>query len=261
MDNNDVVNSCATLGKCDGSCDTSEECACSCAISSEKDEPYKKDDEKDDKPDDEKDDEKDEKEKEKEKEKEIISAKAQEIINNTTKEDIEGLKNLQNYSLSIGLPAVRGLFQIMIEESVLQDGDKQKMFHQVSNFSPITEVGCTEIQFYNTETKLISTAHILLDRCPHNYDFGVNLEKLKKCISLEGMEKINYNMSMMIQTARALYRKIAKDHINLICYINGLKNNDPCLEFLDTKVDFANTTLYLQKFPITDRIGIKIYIT
>ena len=166
-----------------------------------------------------------------------------------------GLKDLQNLTMSMGLPAARATFQYMIKAAGLRGAAKTDAMRAVAGLSPVTEVGCMKVDFFNRTTGAPSIAYLVLDKCPRLHDLGAQLAKLKVHTSDDKWPEVIRSISVLLHIGRSVYAQTAREHLDLIRQIHGSAASDPCTEYLDLQVDRNNTTLYLKKdWP--GRIGI-----
>jgi len=186
-----------------------------------------------------------------------LTARATEFLGKLSDEDKRGIQDLHNLSLSMGLPAARATFTMMVEAAGLHGKKKTKISNAILNISPVTEVGCYKVDFFNKDTGKADVAYMLLDVCHRDHDLGAELDCLKKHATEEKWAEILKHLSMLVALARKTYSETARSHISLIRGIFGLSAFDPCTAYLDYKVDPGNTTLYIDPTWPT-RIGIWI---
>lgn len=180
-------------------------------------------------------------------------ARAAQMLEEMSQEDAEGLRDLQNLTLSMGLPATRALFRQMVVASGIRGADKEAAKREITEFSPVTEVGCMKVDFHDRTTNRGSVAYLLLDACPKAHDLGTQLDKLRsRCAEAKWPEVLRH-LSMLIQIGRSVYAQVAKRHAALLGKLVG----DRRAEYSEVKVDRENTTLYLNsEWP--NRVGIYV---
>jgi len=184
-------------------------------------------------------------------------ARASAMLTTMTSDDEAGLKDLQNLTLSMGLPSTRSMFQSMIENSKLRGVAKKDAIRAVADFSPVTESGCMKVDFFNQVLGAPDIAYLVLHKCPRDHNLEAQLNKLKPHVLAEKWAEVTRSLSMLIYIGRSVYGQIARANLGLIRDIHGAAADDPCTEYLDLKVDVENTTLYLDaSWP--SRIGIYI---
>jgi hypothetical protein len=183
---------------------------------------------------------------------------AAELIKNIPNEDREGLKDLQNLTLAMGIPGTRLLFQSMVENSKLRGVAKKDALATIDKFSPITEVGCMKIDFFNKTTNSPDIAYLLLDKCSKNHNFGEQLDKIKCHISDTKWQDVIKSISMLIHVGRSVYSQLARMNIDLIKKIYNIQDDAQCAKYLDLQVDMTNTTLFNND---ADRLGIFVRFT
>lgn len=168
-----------------------------------------------------------------------------------------GLQDLQNLTISIGLPAARSAFTYMISCSKASKSVKQAALQTLANVSPITETGCMQVDFYNQVTKAPDIAYLLLDKCGIDHKLGEQLEKLQALTLPEKWPVVIKHLSMIIFIGRQVFNQITRMNLPTIRKLFKLADDDPCTEYLDFKVDTSNTTLYI-KPEWAERVGIFI---
>ena len=184
-------------------------------------------------------------------------ARASELLTTMSSNDEAGLKDLQNLTLSMGLPSTRSMFQCMIENSNLRGVAKKDAIRAVADFSPVSESGCTTVDFFNQVSGAPDIAYLVLHKCPRDHNLEAQLNKLKPHVLAEKWAEVTRSLSMLIYIGRSVYGQIARANLGLIRDIHGAAADDPCTDYLDLKVDVENTTLYLDaSWP--SRIGIYV---
>ena len=184
-------------------------------------------------------------------------ARASELLTTMTSNDEAGLKDLQNLTLSMGLPSTRSMFKCMIENSNLRGVAKKDAIRAVADFSPVSESGCMKVDFFNQALGAPDIAYLVLHKCPRDHNLEAQLNKLKPHVLAEKWAEVTRSLSMLIYIGRSVYGQIARANLGLIRDIHGAAADDPCTDYLDLKVDVENTTLYLDaSWP--SRIGIYV---
>jgi hypothetical protein len=133
----------------------------------------------------------------------------------------------------------------MIEASGIRGAEKKKALRAVAALSPVTEIGCMQVDFFNRASGSSDVAYLVLDRCPPGHDLGAQLDKLKRVVSEEKWPEVIRSLSMLVNIGRAVYAQTARDNIDLIRQIWGFAAEDLCTKYLDMQVDKSNTTLFL----------------
>jgi len=180
-----------------------------------------------------------------------------EFLAKVSENDKKGLVDLQNLSLSMGLPAARATFMAMIEAAQLRGKKKTKASNMVRAFSPVTEHGCMQVDFRDKDTGAPRVMYMVLDECPQKHNLDAELDKLKPHATEEKWGEILKHLSYLVYLGRMTYCEIAKANVSLIRKIFGLPDSHPCTEYLSYKIDPSNTTLYIDPGWPT-RIGIFI---
>jgi hypothetical protein len=171
-------------------------------------------------------------------------ARAAEMLQEMNAPD-SGLKDMQNLTLSIGLPTARAAFLYMIRAANIRGAAKAKAIAAISDFSPVTEVGCMKVDFFNTTTGKKDIAYLVLDECPKHHNLGRQLDRMKEHVADDAWPKIVKHLSMLIHIGRSVYGNVARKNLTLIRSIFGLAEDDPCEKYLDFQIDRENTTLFL----------------
>ena len=171
--------------------------------------------------------------------------------------DERGLKDLQDLTLSMGLPATRAIFQFMVEAANLRGVVRAEAEERIAEFSPLTEIGCMKVDFFNQSTGAPDIAYLVLDRCSRYHDLGSELDKLKVHISDKKWPDIIRSISTLVHVGRTVYGQAARKHLSLIQQIFDGAADDPGTKYLDLQVDPKNTTLFIEaSWP--SRVGIYI---
>ncbi len=184
-------------------------------------------------------------------------ARVDELLSKVSDNDKKGLMDLQNLSLSMGLPAARATFMAMVEAANLKGKKKTKICNMIRSLSPVTEIGCMQVDFCDKNTGAARVLYMVLEECPRDHDFGAELNKLQPHTTEEKWSEVLKHLSMLVYLGRKTYGDIAKNNVGVIREIFGLPDSDLCTEYLQYQVDPANTTLYVKPdWPV--RIGIFI---
>jgi len=181
---------------------------------------------------------------------------ATEILRNSTSDDEKGLKDLQNLTLSMGLPITRIMFQYMLDDANIKGSTKKIILQDIDAISPITEIGCMKVDFFNKKTNQADVAYLVLDRCSNNHCLSTQLDKLKNVVADVKWPDVIRSISMLIHIGRSVYSQVSRKNINIIRQIYNKSIND-CAKYLDLQVDLDNTTLYLDESWL-GRVGIYI---
>ena len=169
--------------------------------------------------------------------------------------DAEGIRSLQNLTQSVGLPAARISFEFMLDAFKVSSKLRSEAMKEIKAFSPITEVGCMQVDFFNMITAKADTAYLVLDRCPFNHDLGAELRKIKTLIEPDKWVEVVKHLSMMVYLGRTVYSQTAAEHKPLLRRIYDRKPDDNCEDLMKLGIDSRNTTLFVDpRWPM--RIGI-----
>ena len=182
-------------------------------------------------------------------------ARAQNLLRGTNDEDAAGLRDLQNLTLSMGLPATRIIFRHMIAASGKRGAVKRDATREVRELSPLTEVGCMRVDFLNRMTQKPDIAYLLLDQCPKTHNLGAQLDKLKSLVADEKWPDVLKHFSMLVHIGRSVYGNVTRQRLPLIRRLFDLSPDDKCEKYLDLQIDRSNTTLFIDvDWP--NRVGI-----
>lgn len=188
-----------------------------------------------------------------------VQDRARELASKMTPDDVEGLRDLQNLTLAMALPAVREIFKQMIAKARLGNESAAEAYKEVEAFSPITEFGCMRVDFHNKTTNRPDIAYLSLKKCKADYNFDQEINKLRKLVAEDKWPNVLTHLSMLVYIGRSVYGQISRLHAPLLRRIFRLPAADPCTNYIDLKVDGVNTTLYVDKND-TWRIGIFIQL-
>lgn len=165
---------------------------------------------------------------------------AEDILKNRP-QDAAGLRDLQNLSLSMGLPATRSLFRHMIAASDASAAVKLEVSRAVAGLSPVSEVGCMKVDYVDKLNGQPAVAYLLLGACDKNHDMVRQINKLKPFIGDDKWAEILQHLSMLMYFGRNVYANSAKQLRESIASLNI----GPVEDFLEAKVDAESSTLYL----------------
>jgi len=176
-----------------------------------------------------------------------------------TPEDREGLQSLQNLSLSMGLPAARACFRMMLEANAAGAPLRAWANRQIDAFSPVTEVGCLQVDYFDTIVSKPAVARILLEECDRDHDFGAQLGALRARVSPEKWVEVIKHVSMLVHLGRSVYAQLAEANRPLIRKIYGRPASHDCAAEMKLGVDSRNTTLFVDpRWP--RRIGVFVHL-
>lgn len=179
-----------------------------------------------------------------------VLARAQQVLAAMSDEEKAGIHDLENLVVSMGLPAVRAAFRDMVDAACAQGrlsaADKAAARDEIRGFSAVTEVGCVQVDFHNCATGRPDRAYLLLAPCPRRHDFGRQIDKLKPLVAPGRWPELLRHLSVLFNTGRRVYAKVAREHLPLVRKLAGRAADDDCAALLDLQVDAANTTLYVE---------------
>jgi hypothetical protein len=190
-------------------------------------------------------------------------ARAQEIVaeaRNNGKDPaelVQGLRDMQNLTISIGLPVPRILFREMVAAARANPGRKKTWGRQLARMSDVQETGCIGVDFFDTQTRAANKAYLVLDACGADHDLGAQLDRLFARVGADKRDELREHLSMLIHLGREAYGHMsvaARPILTEIAKKVPAADGRP-LDFLALRVDPANTTLYLDA-PGAQRVGI-----
>jgi hypothetical protein len=169
-----------------------------------------------------------------------------------------GLKDMQNLTLAIGLPAARVALRQLVDAGNAEGVTKTAMMRIIDRISPITEPGCIQIDFYHKERKAMDTVYLELDSCDRGHDLDSQLGKIKPHVDPTKWTGILQHLSVLIGIGRSVYAKLAHENEHLIHEIRRhLPERDAQVELRTMTADRTNTTLYLIDH-LPKRVGIYV---
>lgn len=195
-----------------------------------------------------------------------VRTRAREIVSGTSAETprgalpgaLEGMQDMHNLTLAIGLPVPRILFAQMVEAAAASAGRKKVWLRQLKDMSAVRETGCIQVDFYDVQAGKKNTAYLVLEECDENHDFGAQLDKVYSRIAEDKQDEIRKHLSMLVYLGRSAYgQMLVKNGPTLAKITQHLPPGDDGKPF-DPRVigvDPANTTLYIS-LPKTKRVGI-----
>ena len=171
--------------------------------------------------------------------------RAQQMLNEMKGGDADGIRDLKNLTLSMGLPSTRALFRQMITASGVRGQVKSDAQREVAEFSPVTEVGCMKVDFFNKTTGRADIAYLLLDQCPKTHNLGDQLDRLKVHVSDEKWPEVLRHLSMLVHIGRSVFGQTARQHLDLIRRLFGLAPDADCAKYIDVQIARENTTFFI----------------
>jgi len=186
-----------------------------------------------------------------------IEAQAHQLLDKmeATQEDAEGVRSLQNLTLSIGLPAARECFYAMLNANAVSPALRASATREIKAFSPITEVGCMRVDFFNMITAKADVRYLVLEKCPSDHNLGAELHKLKSIVDGDKWVEVVKHLSMLVYLGRSTYAQLAALNKPLLRRIYKRADDDECADLMALGVDSRNTTLFVNpRWPV--RVGI-----
>lgn len=191
-----------------------------------------------------------------------IEARAREFISRTgiDASDREGLLHMQNLTLSMGLHTARSCFRAMLDANAVSGAMRAAAEREIAAFSPVTEVGCMRVDFFNMITAGPDAAYLVLETCPPNHDLSAQLHKLHRLVDGDKWIEVLKHLSMLVHLGRSVYNQIAQQNLPLLRRIYKRGADDDCADLLQLGVDSRNTTLFVDpRWP--ERVGIFVKLS
>lgn len=186
-----------------------------------------------------------------------VEERAREFIARTGMDasDREGLIHMQNLTLSMGLHTARACFRAMLDANAVAGAARAAAEREITAFSPVTEVGCMRVDFFNMLTAGPDTAYLVLEQCPPNHDLSAQLHKLHRLVDGDKWLEVLKHLSMLVNLGRSVFNQIAQQNLPLLRRIYKRGSGDACADLLHLGVDSRNTTLFVDpRWPV--RVGI-----
>lgn len=194
-----------------------------------------------------------------------LARKAAKIIEDARRKDpnaVAGFEEIRKHAATIGFPAVRETFTILLERGFSPGPERDEMMKKLSDLFPITEVGSIEVEFFNKALGRADKAHLVLQRCPREHDLGAQLDKLRNSFDPAHAEamwaSVQKQLSILVFIGRDVYKRTVEQaggFVAQLCRVCDL----PAGLLASLGVDKANTTLYLDpEWP--ERVGIFVHL-
>lgn len=186
-----------------------------------------------------------------------VETRAREFIARTGMDasDREGLIHMQNLTLSMGLHTARACFRAMLDANAVAGAARAAAEQEITAFSPVTEVGCMRVDFFNMLTAGPDTAYLVLEQCPPNHNLSAQLHKLHRLVDSEKWIEVLKHLSMLVHLGRSVFNQIAQQNLPLLRRIYKRGAGDACADLLHLGVDSRNTTLFVDpRWPV--RVGV-----
>lgn len=174
---------------------------------------------------------------------EAARRRALELIGDRSAEPVnrEDLANLAALQQSIGSHIVQGFFRHMVRVSGLRAAEKRDARQLIKSYYATDGEGCLRVEFHDRTTGGANVAYMSLRECAPDHDLGAQLEKLRPRCADDKWTAVVQHLSRLVHMGRAVYRQFAENNRDLLRRAAG----DRAEEFLNLKVDPANTTLFL----------------
>lgn len=182
-----------------------------------------------------------------------VQERAREALKNMSEEEKAGMRDFHLLTMSMGIPVVRIILKNLVMMKVAPEA-REEIIDRISKLFPqVNDHGCMKVDYFNTTDEAPATTYIMLDECPIDHNFDVQLDRLKCHVAPKKWPEIIQHISVLIQIGRSIYSQITRVESELLRQICGEDYND----YLDLKIDRKNTTLYLNESWLV-RIGIFI---
>lgn len=183
-------------------------------------------------------------------------AKAEQLV--ADQDSRAGMKDLQNLTQAIGLPAARVLLRQLLDAGDTKSTLRSNLLSLIQAISPITEPGCMKVDFFNMETKVADTVYLELDECDKTHDLDSQLNKLKPHVGPDKWPTILHHLSVLVGIGRSVFAAVAHTNEQLMRELHThLPEIHRKTDLRHLTVDRLNTTLYLID-TLPKRVGIFI---
>lgn len=188
-----------------------------------------------------------------------IQERAREMINQTRAGGtaggpLEGLQDMHNLSLSIGLPVPRVLFAEALKATAANEARKKAWRKKLQKMAKVTETGCIQVELEGGKVREKTTVYLVLDRCPPDHNLTAQLDKIYALVPESRKPEILRHLSALVQLGRMAYNQmLAKVAPTLKEISDKLTRGGDAFGTLC--IDPANTTFYLDSVPAC-RVGI-----
>lgn len=172
-------------------------------------------------------------------------------------QDSGGMKDLRHLLYTMGVPAARALLKQLVAANGHPRDEAAELCELSEAISPIREVGCMQLDFFNRLSGCPDKAYIVLEDCPRDHDLGAQLDRLRVHVADSRWPEIQKHLSAIVFYARSMYSQAAQENLPLLRRILKKGDSDPCTDWLSVRVDPANTTLFVADGP--RRVGIFVY--
>ena len=186
-----------------------------------------------------------------------VEERAREFIARTGMDasDREGLLHMQNLTLSMGLHTARACFRAMLDANNITGAARAAAEREITAFSPVTEIGCMRVDFFNMLTAGPDVAYLVLEQCPAGHNLSAQMHKLHRLVDGDKWIEVLKHLSMLVHLGRSVYNQIAQQNLPLLRRIYKRGAGDACADLMQLGVDSRNTTLFVDpRWPM--RVGI-----
>ena len=170
-----------------------------------------------------------------------------------------GLGDYQNFQLSLGLPGARATLRMMVEVAGLAGPARVEALAAIDGISPVTDIGCTKMDFFNVTAGAPDAAFITLAECDRDHDLSAQLDKIRPHVAAGRWPDVLRHLSSLLHAGRAVYSQLAFANVGLVRSIFSRDPADPCLDLLGYTVDGRNSTLFV-KSAWPRRVGLFVHL-
>lgn len=186
-----------------------------------------------------------------------VEERARELATKMQSEGMrEGLTDVMNHALSVGLPAVRKLFALIAARHRVIPVEMSDGI--IAGLSPVTEQGSIEVKYYDTKTFTEEKRYIVAELCVVDaaavdstipgcdqvFDFGAHIDELKSHIAPIQHPKLMHAFSQAVMFTRMAYAQYATE--DFMYTIAG----EAAPQYRILQVNPATSTMFAGDIPI-----------
>lgn len=155
-------------------------------------------------------------------------------------------ENISKQILAMGFPSARIMLLALAKYY-----NKEYLNNEIEEICHIQEIGCLNVDYFNTVSNEKDNILIFLKECDKDHDLSIQLDKLKNHLTEDKWKEVLKSLSAIILFARKIYTSI---YVNNLELIRKIVNDENINKYNTLFIDPINTTLYLPN--LDDRIGI-----
>lgn len=137
-----------------------------------------------------------------------LEAKVRDYLNKQSPAAAEGMKDIQNMHLAIGLPAAKMLLWYSLEYLPAVTRDRKfanRLRRAIDGVSPITDQSCFEVEYRDSGRGRQEKAYIVAQPCTGEYSALDQQEKIRRFVSADEWPKVLNYMSTVLSLVRSAY--------------------------------------------------------